>query len=162
MKNSMLRNNIMRQRNKGDSTKTPNLLILFDILVMLLVMLSLIAPRQTVSVNMESSLTIPEVSIIAVSESNKDTLLYTNKEWQKISMEEEKKKFNDKVLIYSNYRDIYDRLPKLPEAYHIKSYVYGTLYDKITSRVFSKCIVKDECNQNIKLNITKDSHILIN
>ena len=152
----------MKQKYKGSSKKPPNLFILFDILLMFVVMLSLVIPKQTISVNIENSLTVPEVSIIAVSKSNQDRLIYINEGWRRISLEEKDKFFNDKSLRYSHYRNIYDELPKLSEQYNIKSYVYGTLYDKITSNVFSKCIVKDECNQNIELNITKSGQIIIN
>jgi len=150
----------MRENSKENSKKIPNLFILFDILLMFVVMLSLVNPKQTMSVNFERFLSIPHIAIIAIDKANNNRLIYGDNKWRKIS--ENEKKIFTKNLIYSGNRDIYDTLPSLSKRYKINSYVYGTLYNEITSRVFSKCIVKDECQQNIEINITKSGKVIIN
>jgi len=136
------------------------IIVLLDVMFIFLFILIIKPEKQTMSVNFEHSLSIPYVAIIAIDKTTNDRLIYGKSKWRKIS--ENEKKIFTKNLIYSGNRDIYNKLPTLVKSYKINSYVYGTLYNEITSRVFSKCIVKDECQQNIELNITKNGKIIIN
>jgi len=136
------------------------IIVLLDVMFVFLFVLIIKPEKQTMSVNFEHSLSIPHIAIIAIDKATNDRLIYGDSKWRKIS--ENEKKIFTKNLIYSGNRDIYDTLPSLSKRYKINSYVYGTLYNEITSRVFSKCIVKDECQQNIEINITKSGKVIIN
>ena len=142
------------------------IIVLLDVMFIFLFILIIKPTKQATNIKFDNYLNIPYTVIFAFDKDKDNIYIYENTSWKHISLSKIKEKYPIN-LVYTNNREVYKKLPKIAGNFKIKTYVYNDtknpddLYDRIMRKSFTKCVMKDECKQNITLKIEKSGDVKI-
>jgi hypothetical protein len=144
--------------------KTPPLIILMDIMVVIIFGLLLKPEPADFKTVLPSTLGTHHTAIIAFNQSNKEKVFIDGswKDWIDFYLDTDQKLLEHNTY-FETYREVYQTLPIIDKSknFTYKTLIFGDTYSNIVHKIFVDCYqnTNEECKGDIDIIIDKDGSV---